>query len=160
MLRQVRFPKVKRTFIPSLDLINPTILILIKLQLLTFTFSSWFLKFYLHQCLTKKFVLYCEGQEQNKIKKKQVSFLPFGLEFIHSSSEHCGRLLMGLAVAKSRLRSGKHKPRVQRPSIFKSFCNSGFTKIKVFIQQRCSSAPFHRSSNIYKDLLGEAANAF
>lgn len=159
MLRQVRFPKVKRTSIPSLDLINPTILILIKLQLLTFMFSSWFLKSYLFQ----KKGIFCIVKARNKIKlkkKKKVSFLPFGLEFIHSSSEHCGRLLMGLAVAKSRLRSGKHKPRVQRPSVFKSFCNSGFIKIKVFIQQRCSSAPFHRSSNIYKDVLGEAANAF
>lgn len=67
MLRQVRFPKVKRTSIPSLDLINPTILILIKLQLLTFMFSSWFLKSYLFQ----KKGIFCIVKARNKIKLKK-----------------------------------------------------------------------------------------
>lgn len=62
---------------------------------------------------------------------------------------------MGLPVAKSSFRSGKYQPTVQKPSPLKSFCNSGFRKIKVSFSRDEAPVPFHRNSNIYKDLLDE-----
>lgn len=119
--------------IPSMDLINPTTLIMIKLKLVTFRLSSWFLKSYLHKYFTK---IFCVLWRPRNLK---IFFMPaFGLELVSQALDLWapGRLLVGLPVAKSRLRSGKRKPPAQKPSLLKFFCNSGFRKIKVFIRQR------------------------